>query len=302
MNVENEFGRVLTAMITPFTPEGDLHLDGARALARWLTKEARNDGLVVNGTTGESATTSDDEKTELVRAVAEAVNPGVRVIAGVGSADTRHSVDLAQRAEAAGADGLLIVAPYYSRPSQEGILRHFLTIADSTSLPVMLYDIPSRTGVPIESATLLRAAEHDRIRAVKDAKGDLESSSWVMERSGLAYYSGDDGMNLPWLSIGASGFVSVVGHVAADQLRALLQAYRGGGVATALQLHRRLLPVYQGMFRAPACVLAKAALDILGFPAGPVRSPLVDASPAEREVLRADLDAAGLLQDALIEV
>lgn len=302
MSAENEFGQVITAMVTPFTPDGELYLDGARALARWLTDETRNDGLVVNGTTGESATTSDDEKTQLVRAAVETVNPGVRVIAGVGSADTWHSVELAQRAEAAGAHGLLVVAPYYSRPSQEGILRHFQMIAGSTSLPVMLYDIPKRTGIAIEPATLLRAAEHDRIRAVKDAKGDLESSSWVMQRSGLAYYSADDSLNLPWLSIGASGFVSVVGHVAAEQLRALLHAYRGGEVAEALRLHRRLLPIYQGMFRGPATVLAKAALGIRGFPAGPVRPPLVDASAAEREVLQADLEAAGMLQDALIEV
>ncbi len=302
MSAENEFGQVITAMVTPFTPDGELDLEGAQTLARWLTEPTRNDGLVVNGTTGESATTSDDEKTELVRAIAAAVGPGVRVIAGVGSADTWHTVHLAQRAEAAGAHALLVVSPYYSRPSQDGVLGHFLAVADSTSLPVMLYDIPKRTGVAIEPATLLRAAEHDRIRAVKDAKGDLESASWVMHQSGLVYYSGDDALNLPWLSVGASGFVSVVGHVAAEQLRALLQAYRAGEVAAALRLHQRLLPVYTGMFRAPGTVLAKAALGMRGLPAGPVRPPLIDASAAEREVLQADLEAAALPYDALTGV
>jgi 4-hydroxy-tetrahydrodipicolinate synthase len=296
MSAEYEFGQVITAMITPFTPAGELYIDGARALARWLTEATRSDGLVVNGTTGESATTSDEEKTALLKAIVDAVDPRVRVIAGVGSSDTRHSVELAQRAEAAGAHALLVVAPYYLRPSQEGLLRHFRAVADATSLPVMLYDVPRRTGVAIESATLVRAAEHERIRAVKDAKGDLGSSSWVMRESTLQYYSGDDALNLPLLSIGAAGFVSVVSHVAGDQLRVMLQAYRSGDVGRARDLHNRLLPIYQGLFRAPAAALTKAALDIRGFPAGPVRSPLVNASAAERETLRADMEAAGVLR------
>jgi 4-hydroxy-tetrahydrodipicolinate synthase len=296
LSAEHEFGRVITAMITPFTQDGELYLDGAQALAHWLTAATRSDGLVVNGTTGESATTSDDEKTELLRAVVDAVEPGVRVIAGVGSSDTRHSIELAGRAETAGAHGLLVVAPYYSRPSQEGLLRHFRAVADATPLPVMLYDVPRRTGVAVEPATLVRAAQHERIRAVKDAKGDLESSSWVMRQSALQYYSGEDALNLPLLSIGAAGFVSVAAHVAGDQLRLMLSAFRSGDVGRARDVHNQLLPIYKGLFRAPAAALTKAALHIRSFPAGPVRPPLVDASAAERETLRADMDAAGVLR------
>lgn len=297
MSAIPEFGEVVTAMVTPFTPDGDLYADGAQALARWLTESSRCDGLVVNGTTGESATTSDSEKTDIVRAVVEAVDAGVRVIAGVGTADTSHSIALARQAEAAGAHGILVVTPYYSRPSQEGLLQHFRDVADSTSLPVMLYDIPRRTGTAIETDTLVRAAEHERIRAVKDAKGDLEASSWVMRRSPLRFYSGDDALNLPMLSIGATGFVSVAGHVAAHRIREMLDAYRGGNVAHAQQLHQRLLPIYRGLFRAPAAALTKAALTIQGFPAGPVRRPLVNATRDEREILRADMEAAGVLED-----
>jgi len=302
MSAEYEFGQIITAMITPFTPDGELYLKGARALARWLTEATRSDGLVVNGTTGESATTSDDEKTDLLRAVVDAVEPGVRVIAGVGSSDTRHSIELARRAEAAGAHGLLVVAPYYLRPSQEGLLRHFRAVADATPLPVMLYDAPKRTGVAIEPATLVQAAEHARIRAVQDAKGDLESSSWVMHRSALQYFSGDDVLNLPLLSIGAVGLVSVAAHIAGEKVRLMLQAYRSGDVGRARDVHNRLMPIYQGLFRAPAAVLTKAALDIRGFPAGPVRSPLVNASRAERERLHADMEAAGVLRLAEVAV
>jgi 4-hydroxy-tetrahydrodipicolinate synthase len=205
---QTPFGRVLTAMVTPFTADGALDLAGAQQLAAHLV-DAGNDGLVVNGTTGESPTTSDAEKDRLVRAVLEAVGDRAHVVAGIGTNDTRHSVELARAAERAGAHGLLAVTPYYNKPPQEGLLRHFTAIADATELPVMLYDIPGRSGVPIDTETIVRLAEHPRIVANKDAKGDLGRASWAIARSGLPWYSGDDMLNLPLLSVGACGFVSV---------------------------------------------------------------------------------------------
>lgn len=284
------FGSVITAMVTPFNHRGDPDNTGASTLARWLTQPGWNDGIVVNGTTGESVSTSDGEKASMIQWVAQAVRDrGTKVIAGVGAGDTRHSVALATAAAAQGADGLLVVAPYYSRPSQRGILEHFLAIADSTPLPVMLYDIPKRTGVAVEPDTFVAAARHPRILAVKDAKGDLESSAWVMERTNLAYFSGDDALNLPLLAIGAVGFVSVVGHVVADRLRDLLDCYTQGRVAEALAIHRELLPVYRGMFRAPAAASVKAALARQGLPGGPVRLPLVGLTEEEIRILMQDL-------------
>lgn len=287
------FGSVITAMVTPFDHRGEPDGVGASTLAKWLTRPGWNDGIVVNGTTGESVATSDEEKASMIRSVTEAVRgSGTKVIAGVGAADTRHSVALAMAAASEGADGLLVVAPYYSRPSQRGILEHFLAIADSTPLPVMLYDIPKRTGVAVEPDTLVAAAQHPRILAVKDAKGDLESSAWVMKRTDLAYFSGDDALNLPLLSIGAVGFVSVVGHVVGDRLRDLLDCYTQGRVAEALDIHRELLPVYRGMFRAPAAASVKAALACRGLPGGPVRLPLVGLTDEETDVLMQDLASA----------
>ncbi|MBD0735519.1 4-hydroxy-tetrahydrodipicolinate synthase [Streptomyces sp. CBMA29] len=287
------FGRVLTAMVTPFTADGALDLDGAQRLAAHLV-DAGNDGLVVNGTTGESPTTSDTEKAQLVRAVVEAVGDRAFVVAGAGTNDTRHSTELARQAESAGAHALLAVTPYYNKPPQEGLYRHFTAIADATGLPVMLYDIPGRSGVPIDTETIVRLAEHPRIVANKDAKGDLGAASWAMSRSGLAWYSGDDMLNLPLLSIGATGFVSVVGHLVSAELRALLDAYTSGDVAKAAEIHQRLLPVYTGMFRAQGVVTAKTALALRGLPAGPLRLPLVELDQAATELLRRDLAAGGV--------
>ncbi|HET6909354.1 MAG TPA: 4-hydroxy-tetrahydrodipicolinate synthase [Mycobacteriales bacterium] len=287
------FGRVVTAMITPFTTAGDLDVNGAQALATALV-DAGNDGLVISGTTGESPTTTDDEKDRVLRAVVEAVGDRAHIIAGVGTYDTAHTLELAQAAEKAGAVGLLVVTPYYSRPPQAGLVEHFTQVADATGLPVMLYDIPGRTGTPIESQTLVRLSEHQRIVAVKDAKGDFGASSWVSARTDLAYYSGDDMVNLPLLSIGAVGFVSVASHVATPQLVELLQAWDAGDVMTARTIHRSLLPVYTGLFRAPNPILVKAALRLQGLPAGPVRAPMVDADAAQVAQLSADLAAAGI--------
>lgn len=286
------FGRVITAMVTPFDTYGRLDEAGAEQLAQWLTRDGWNDALVVNGTTGESISTDDAEKVRMIAAVRRGVfGTGRKIIAGVGAASTHHSVQLAEAAAEAGADGLLVVAPYFSRPSQSGLLQHFRAIAGATDLPVMLYDIPKRTGVEIEPSTLRAAAEYPRILAVKDAKGDYEAASWVMRATSLAYYSGEDSVNLPWLSLGATGFVSVVGHVVGDRLSTLLRLHEEGRNAEALALHRELLPIYHGMFRAPGAASAKAALQALGLPAGPVRLPLVGLTTEQHRALRADLVA-----------
>ncbi len=282
------FGRVLTAMVTPFTPAGDLDLDTARALAVHLVDQG-NDGLVVNGTTGESPTTSRREKAELVRAVVDAVGDRAHVVAGVGGNDTAHTVELAQDAAKAGATGLLSVTPYYSRPPEDGLVAHYARSAAATDLPTMLYDIPSRTGLALSHAVLLRLAELPQVVAVKDAKDDLVATSRLLAETDLAVYSGSDGLNLPLLSIGAVGFVSVISHVVTPALVEMVAAHDRGDVAQARALHLRLLPVVRGMFRTQGVILGKAALALLGMPAGPVRLPLVDATPEQVDTLRRDL-------------
>ncbi|MFD8528468.1 4-hydroxy-tetrahydrodipicolinate synthase [Streptosporangium canum] len=296
------FGRMLTAMVTPFTDDGAVDYEGAQRLATYLVDEQRNDGLVVSGTTGESPTTSDDEKERLLRAVVEAVGDRAAVVAGAGSNDTHHSVGLARGAERAGAHGLLLVTPYYSKPPQEGLYRHFTAVADATGLPVMLYDIPSRSGVPIQTATLVRLARHERIVAVKDAKADLFAGSQIMAATDLAFYSGDDTLNLPWLSIGAAGCVSVVGHVVGAEIAAMIGLYRSGDVSGALAVHRRLLPVISGiMTQAGGAIMAKAALTLVGRSAGPARLPLVEATEEQVARLREDLIAGGVkLSDGVV--
>ncbi|MFD9129365.1 4-hydroxy-tetrahydrodipicolinate synthase [Kitasatospora sp. NPDC059571] len=290
---QTPFGRVLTAMVTPFTADGGLDLDGAQRLAAHLV-DAGNDGLVLNGTTGESPTTSDAEKAQLVRAVVEAVGDRAHVIAGVGTNDTHHSVELARQAEAAGAHGLLAVTPYYSKPPQEGLYRHTVEIADATGLPVMLYDIPGRSGVALSHETLVRLGEHPRIVANKDAKGDVGAASWAIARSGLAWYSGDDILTLPLLSVGAVGVVSVVSHLVTPELRAMIEAFTAGDTAKATAVHQSLLPVFSGIFRTQGVILTKAALDLQGHPSGPLRLPLVSATAEEIDRLRQDLAAGGV--------
>lgn len=286
-------GRVLTAMVTPMTADFEVDFDGAGALAAHLL-DLGNDALVVNGTTGESPTTSDAEKAELLRAVRQAVGPDVPIIAGVGTNHTAHSIELAQQAAAAGADGLLVVTPYYSKPSQRGVQAHFEAVADATELPVMLYDIPGRSAIPIAVDTLLRVAEHPRIVAVKDAKADLPAATAVLRATDLLWYSGDDALNLPFLAIGGTGFVSVTGHLIADRLREMRDAFFAGDVARAATIFNTTEPVSVGLFRAPAVTLTKAALALQGLPAGPPRMPLLPASQEELDALITDLSTAGV--------
>lgn len=288
------FGVLLTAMVTPFSADGSLDLEGARRLAAHLVDGLGHDGLVVNGTTGESATKSDEEDLAVLAAVIAEVGDRATIIAGVGTNDTRHSVEAARAAARAGAHGVMAVTPYYNRPPQDGLVLHFTAIADATDLPMITYDIPKRTGTAIELDTLKRLAEHPRIVANKDAKGDLEFAQWGMASTGLAWYSGDDILNLPLLAVGAAGMISVVGHLVGDRLKQMAEALRAGDAAQAAAINRALLPVYTGCFRTQGVILTKAALAMQGLPAGPVRLPLVDATPDQREVLRADLAAGGV--------
>lgn len=290
---DTPFGRVVTAMITPMHGDGSVDYDGAARLATHLLDHG-SDALVINGTTGESGTTSDDEKAQLVRAVVDAVAGRAPVLAGVGTNNTAHSVELSHDAAKAGADGLLVVTPYYSKPSQAGLRAHFESVADATDLPVMLYDIPARSGVPIETATLVALAAHPRIIAVKDAKNDVVRTSWVQAECDLINYCGSDEYTLPMLSIGAVGVVSVASHVAGEQLSRMVKAFWSGDIATARELHLQLMPLFVGLFRTSNPTLPKAALTLLGLPAGKVRLPLVDATTEEIEVLKADLAAAGV--------
>jgi 4-hydroxy-tetrahydrodipicolinate synthase len=288
------FGRLITAMVTPMRPDGALDLDGAGQLATYLVDEQGNDALVINGTAGEAPTTSDAEKETLVRVVVEAVGDRAHVIAGVGTNDTRHTVELARAAEKAGAHATLVVTPYYNKPPQEGLYRHFTAVADATGLPMLLYDIPHRSGVPIATETLCRLAEHPRIVGVKDAKGSIADTSWVIRRTNLAIYSGEDAATLPLLAVGAVGVVGTSTHLIGPGTKDMIARYEAGDVTGAMRLHLDLLPLFLGIFRTQGSILVKAALTRLGRPAGPVRPPLVDATAAEVDQLRTDCAAVGV--------
>ncbi|HEU0128882.1 MAG TPA: 4-hydroxy-tetrahydrodipicolinate synthase [Pseudonocardiaceae bacterium] len=288
------FGRVLTAMVTPFTAQGQLDLDTAQKLAHHLVEKGC-DGLVVNGTTGESPTTTDTEKADLVRAVVQAIGDRAAVVAGAGTYDTAHSVQLARQAAQAGAHGLLVVTPYYSRPPQAGLLAHFTAVADATDLPVMLYDIPPRSSVPLALETLYQLAEHPRIVAVKDAKGELGSGAQVIATTELAYYCGDDVLNLPWLSVGAVGFVSVIGNILPDRLRAMITAFEAGDVRTARELHASTLALIRTFFMTGGVAFGKAALRLTGLEVGDPRLPQIAADPDQVSAIAAALVEAGAL-------
>ena len=293
MSITPPFGRLLTAMVTPF--KNDLSIDwaGVEKLASHLVSTG-HDGIVVNGTTGEAPTTSDEEKIEIIKVVKKAVNGKAKVVAGAGNNETSHSVEQAEMAANAGADGLLVVTPYYNKPPQAGIEAHFRAMADATKVPVMMYDIPGRTGVAIEPDTIVKLASHPNIVALKDAKGDVASTSWVIKRCGIPVYSGDDILNLPLLSVGAVGFVSVCGHTVGADLRVMLDAWFSGNSQKALEIHQKLLPVYTGTFRTQGAILTKAALNLMGLPGGKVRLPLVDATAEQIEQLKKDLAAGGV--------
>ena len=291
------FGAVLTAMVTPFDAEGALDVPAAQALAVKLVDDG-HDGLVVSGTTGEAPTTTDAEKDLLLRAVLEAVGDRVTILAGVGTNDSRHTVELAEQAAKAGAHGLLVVTPYYNKPPADGLLAHFRVVADATELPVMISDIPARAGVRVGTPTLLRLAEHPRVVAVKDATGDLFAGSQVMAATDLVYYSGDDALNLAWLAQGAAGMVSVVGHVAGAAYITMVDAVDAGDLATARRIHTTLIPAVREIM-SPAsqgAIRAKAAQQLTGVLAQRrTRLPLLPAPDADLPTLHTALDEAGLL-------
>lgn len=291
------FGAVGTAMVTPLSEDGHkVDLDAAQKLAAHVV-ERGHDLIVVSGTTGEAPTLTDVEKLDLARAVVEAVGEKASVVAGVGTYDTAHSIDLARAHAEVGVDGLLVVTPYYSKPTQAGVIAHTTAIADSTELPVMLYDIPGRAGIPLELPTLLRLAEHPRIIAVKDAKADLQQASLVMAQTDLVYYSGEDALNLPWLTLGASGMVSVVSQIAGDIERELVDAVDRSDLPAARAANARLVPLVEAiMNRMPGAVAAKTALHLQGvLPHAAMRGPHVPADADQQRLLADALDAAGLL-------
>lgn len=292
-----DFGRVLTAMVTPFDKDGALNLDQARKLARHLVKNG-SDGLVVAGTTGESPTLSKEEKASLFKAVVEEIGGKATVVAGTGSYSTADSIALTKVAQKAGADAVMLVAPYYNKPSQEGLYRHFRAIAESTNLPVMVYNIPGRTAVNVLPGTMARLAKDvPNIKAIKEASGNLDQVSELRRilPDEFAIYSGDDALTLPILSVGGKGVVSVVAHVAGKKMQEMIDAYAGGNVTLAAKIHRELFPLIKGMFITTNPVPVKAALNILGMNVGPPRLPLVEATGEEKEKISQLLRDAGAL-------
>ncbi|MEO8829776.1 4-hydroxy-tetrahydrodipicolinate synthase [Lapillicoccus sp.] len=286
-STRSPFGRALTAVVTPMRPDGSLDLDGLRKVVSHLL-DTGHDGVVVNGTTGESATTTDDEKVAVIEAALEAVGDRAVVVAGAGTNNTAHSVHQARQAAHAGAHGILAVTPYYNRPTQTGLVAHFAAVADATDLPVMLYDIPARTGTAIATDTLIRLAEHPRIVAVKDAKGDLWAATHVMAVTDLVWYSGDDVLTLAHLTQGGVGYVGVTSHVAGSEYAAMLAAVDAGDLPTAVAIHRRLIPLVDAlMTTSQGAIMAKAALHELGvIDSAAVRLPLVESPPEHLAILR----------------
>ena len=294
MSIQPPFGRLITAMVTPFSQDGSIDWDGVAKLAQHLV-DTGHDGIAVNGTTGEAPTTKSSEKLEIIKVVKSVVGKNVTVLSGAGDNETSYTVEQAKRSEDAGADGLLVVTPYYNKPPQAGIEAHFRAVAAATNLPIMMYDIPGRTGVEIESDTIVKLFETvDNIVALKDAKGNIAATSWVIKRCDIPVYSGDDILNLPFLSVGAVGFVSVCGHTVGLKLKAMLDAWFAGNAPKALELHQELLPVFTGTFRTQGAILTKAAMSLMGLPGGTTRLPLVDATEAQIEQLRKDLTAGGV--------
>lgn len=288
------FGTVGVAMVTPFTESGDIDIAAGRELAAYLVDKGL-DSLVLAGTTGESPTTTAAEKLELLKAVREEVGDRAKLIAGVGTNNTRTSVELAESAASAGADGLLVVTPYYSKPSQEGLLAHFGAVAQATEVPICLYDIPGRSGIPLESDTIRRLSELPTVLAVKDAKGDLVEATPLIQETGLAWYSGDDPLNLVWLALGGSGFISVIGHAAPTALRELYTSFEEGDLVRARKINAELSSLVAAQGRLGGVSMAKAALQLQGIKVGKPRLPVLAPNEQELEALREDMKKAGVL-------
>jgi 4-hydroxy-tetrahydrodipicolinate synthase len=290
------FGSVMTAMVTPFRDDDSLDLDGAQSLAVWLLENG-SDGLVVAGSTGEASTLTHQEKKDLFRAVVDAARGKGRVICGTGTYDTAETVTLTQDAEEAGADAALVVTPYYNRPPQRGLIAHFTKVADSTELPIILYNIPSRTACLIEAETLLRLAEVDNIVAVKDSTGDFQTASRIIKESPPDFdlYSGDDWATFPLCCMGAAGIVSVASHLVGDRIHEMIELIETGDVPSARKIHDDLMPLFKGLFVTSNPIPVKVALEIAGRPVGAPRLPLVPATPEERGKVEQAMRDAGVI-------
>lgn len=291
-----KLGSLLTAMVTPFQADKTLDPGQAARLAQHLI-EIGNEGVVVAGTTGESPTLTDEEKLELFRAVVGEIGGRATVVAGTGCNDTRHSIELTKEAEKLGVDAIMAVVPYYNRPPQEGLYNHFRAIAESTSLPVMLYNVPSRTAGNLAPETVARLAEIDNIVAIKEASGDMDQVAEIRRRTPPEFdiYSGDDSLTLPIMSVGGVGVVSVAGHLVGRRLRAMIEAFHKGDVRTATAIHLELLPIFKVMFVTTNPIPVKAAVNMLGLDVGPVRPPLAAPTDAEQTAIRSILMESGLL-------
>lgn len=289
-----EFGTIAVAMVTPFDANGALDIKAGQKLAAHLVSNGI-DSLVLAGTTGESPTTSLEEKIDLLKAVKAEVGDIAKLIAGAGTNNTAASVEMARASAEAGADALLVVTPYYSKPSQEGIYQHFRTVSEATDLPICAYDIPPRSVVPIAPDTLCRLAALPMIKAVKDAKGDITAATTLIAETGLAWYSGDDPLNLPWLSVGATGFISVIGHLAPQLLREMYTNFNQGNLEKAREINAQLAPLVAAQARLGGVSLAKAGLRLQGIEVGDPRLPIVAPSESEIEDLRRDMNKTGVL-------
>ncbi|MEH7505375.1 4-hydroxy-tetrahydrodipicolinate synthase [Neobacillus drentensis] len=287
------FGQVLTAMVTPFDQNGDVDFNATRTLVNYLIENG-TDGIVVAGTTGESPTLTTEEKVALFKLVVDAVNRRVPVIAGTGSNNTRASISLTKQAEEAGVDGIMLVAPYYNKPSQEGLFQHFKAIADTTPLPIMLYNIPGRSVVNMSAETIVRLSQIPNIVAVKEASGNLDAMTEIISQapSDFTLYSGDDGLTLPVLAIGGAGVVSVASHVIGNEMQEMINQFKNGHVQEAAIAHRRLLPIMKALFTAPNPAPVKAALNMNGVNVGGLRLPLLTLSDEEKNALQAVLPAS----------
>jgi 4-hydroxy-tetrahydrodipicolinate synthase len=294
--VKGQFGGLITAMVTPFDSDGRVELGAAQKIAAWLLDNG-SEGLVVTGTTGEGPTLTDQEKADLWRAVVEAVGDRGSVIAGSGTNDTAHSIHLTQQAEKAGCDAALVVTPYYNRPPQSGLLAHFQAVARATALPIVLYDIPVRTGRKIDHATLLTLAETPNIVGVKDAAGDVQGAARLVAQApeGFEVYCGNDADTLPWLSVGAVGVISVASHVAGPKMAEMIAAYWAGDPERARRLNAELIGVFDAMNITANPIPVKAAMELAGHPAGPPRLPLPEATSDEVARIREALRSAGLV-------
>jgi 4-hydroxy-tetrahydrodipicolinate synthase len=280
------FGRVSTAMVTPFDHKGNIDFTKTTQLINYLIDNG-TDSLVVAGTTGESPTLTKEEKVALFRHVVKAVNGRIPVVAGTGSNNTHASIELTKKAEEAGVDAIMLVAPYYNKPSQEGLFQHFKIIAQSTSLPVMLYNIPGRSSVNIAPETIIRLSEIDNIVAVKEASGDLDAMTEIISKTSedFSLYSGDDGLTIPILSIGGNGIVSVASHIIGNEMQQMVGEFFEGNVSAAAKSHQKLLPIMKGLFTSPSPTPVKTALQLRGLDVGSVRLPLIPLSEAERTKL-----------------